>query len=116
MRDRVAETAGMLAIRVLHRRPRELSGDQRQRVAMDIEDAAFARDGASTGFEVDVALAEPLGAEVIGHLELDSPTEPLALVARLSPRSRADTGERLRVVVDPDRLHFFDPRDGTAIR
>jgi len=82
----------------------------------DIEDAAFARDGASAGFEVDVALAEPLGAEVIGHLELDSPTDPLALVARLSPRTRADTGDRLTVVVDADRLHFFDPRDGTAIR
>jgi multiple sugar transport system ATP-binding protein len=35
--------------------------------------------------------------------------------ARLNPRSRARTGGSLRVTVDPERLHFFDPETEEAI-
>jgi multiple sugar transport system ATP-binding protein len=33
----------------------------------------------------------------------------------LSPRSRARTGEPLRVAVDVERLHFFDPETEEAV-
>jgi multiple sugar transport system ATP-binding protein len=82
----------------------------------DIEDAAFAPPGAAAPFEVGVSLAEPLGSEVIAHLDVDSPGEPLGVVARLNPRSRADTGDRLLVAVDGERLHFFDAETHAAIR
>ena len=37
------------------------------------------------------------------------------LTARLSPRSAARTGQPLRVAIDVDRLHFFDPETDEAI-
>ena len=37
------------------------------------------------------------------------------LTARLSPRSGARTGQPLRVVIDLERLHFFDPETDEAI-
>ena len=37
------------------------------------------------------------------------------LTARLNTRTRAQTGEPLRVAVDVERLHFFDPATEEAI-
>jgi multiple sugar transport system ATP-binding protein len=81
----------------------------------DLEDAALAAAEPGSVFEADVLLAEPLGAEVIAHLEVEAAGEPVGLVARLNPRSRADTGDRLAVVADVERLHFFDPETLAAI-
>jgi hypothetical protein len=36
--------------------------------------------------------------------------------ARLDPRTKAARGERLRLVVDPVSLYFFDPETETALR
>jgi multiple sugar transport system ATP-binding protein len=41
--------------------------------------------------------------------------EEVVLTARLNTRSRAQSGEPLRVAVDVDRLHFFDPKTEEAI-
>jgi multiple sugar transport system ATP-binding protein len=97
----------------------------------DFEDAALV--GASNGscVDVDVALAEPMGAEVIAHfpLPVSSPgarssllelVDPQAgagstLTACLSPRSSARAGRRLRLAVDVDRLHFFDEETERAL-
>ena len=37
------------------------------------------------------------------------------VTARLSPRSDARSGARLRVVLDAERLHFFDPETEDSI-
>jgi hypothetical protein len=37
------------------------------------------------------------------------------LTARLSPRTAARSGEPLRVAVDVERLHFFDPETEAAV-
>jgi len=88
--------------------------------------------------EAPVTLAEPVGAEVIAHFELDTPpvltkdTIELALdvddntidekpdhvtcTARLDPKTKAARGSRLRLVVDPSSLYFFDPETETALR
>ena len=89
--------------------------------------------------EAPVTLAEPVGAEVIAHFQLDTPpvltkdTIELALdvddldaeqiqdecascTARLDPRTKASRGAPLRLVVDPDSLYFFDPETETALR
>jgi multiple sugar transport system ATP-binding protein len=42
-------------------------------------------------------------------------TGQVVLTARLNTRSRAQSGEPLRVAVDVDRLHFFDPETEDAI-
>jgi ABC-type sugar transport system ATPase subunit len=39
----------------------------------------------------------------------------VVLTARLNTRTRAQTGEPLRVAVDVERLHFFDPATEEAI-
>ncbi len=100
----------------------------------DIEDAALlgAQNGRAT-LDVRVALAESTGAEVIAYFPVDAETvagadgqrhELIAqrvspgettLTARLSPRTRAQTGEPLRVAIDASRLHFFDVNGGHSI-
>jgi multiple sugar transport system ATP-binding protein len=111
----------------------------------DMEDAAFAPSANGSILDVDVSLAEPMGAELIAHFPLDAcsvgpeagasvrggdadtdDAAALALMAadvggdmivtaRLSPRSRAETGAPLRVSLDAERLHFFDPETEASI-
>jgi multiple sugar transport system ATP-binding protein len=100
----------------------------------DIEDAAFtgSQNGRPT-LDVRIALAESTGAEVIAYFPVKaesvggpdgdrreliarrvSPGET-TLTARLNPRTRAMTGEDLRVAIDASRLHFFDPKSERSI-
>ena len=111
----------------------------------DIEDATFVPSANGSTLDVDVSLAEPMGAELIAHFPLDAcsvgPAAGAALsggdpdaddaaalalmaagagtdtivTARLSPRSTAQTGEPLRVALDAERLHFFDPETEDSI-
>lgn len=37
-------------------------------------------------------------------------------VASFAPRSRVRPGDDIEVVVDTERMHFFDPTTGAAIR
>jgi multiple sugar transport system ATP-binding protein len=101
----------------------------------DIEDASLVPSANGSSLPVRVTLAEALGAEVIAHFPLGGEVEPTApevpsetpspeaapdsgavLTARLSPRSSARTGQPLRVVIDLERLHFFDPETDQAIQ
>jgi multiple sugar transport system ATP-binding protein len=67
---------------------------------------------ADATIEIDVALAEPLGAETIVHFDAEGAE---GLKARLDGRSRVSAGERIRLAVDLERLHFFDPETEAAI-
>jgi multiple sugar transport system ATP-binding protein len=60
-----------------------------------------------------VALAEPVGAQVIVHLELAESGS--AFCACLDSRTTFDRGELLTLAVDPARLHFFDPETEAAL-
>ena len=88
------------------------------------EDAALVAGANGSCVEVDCALAEPMGAELIAHVSLDGVDggeeltplgTPATLTARLSPQSTARAGGRLRLAVDVDRLHFFDAETEQAI-
>ncbi|MEE1564266.1 MAG: ABC transporter ATP-binding protein, partial [Acidimicrobiales bacterium] len=70
-----------------------------------------------------------LGPDLLIHFPLDAPVidsgDPDALedlddttlmVARVDSRSRVRSGDRLELVVDTGRLHFFDPDTLLAIR
>ena len=104
----------------------------------DLEDAALLPSANGASLEVRVTLAEALGAEVIAHFPLAARSAagtatliaargsetPLletvaagdaVLTARLGPRTNARSGEPLRVSVDVERLHFFDPQTEEAI-
>jgi multiple sugar transport system ATP-binding protein len=81
----------------------------------------------ATTIEVDVALAEPLGAETILHFDagaenarpeavLESEVEDETyLTARLDGQTAIDAGERVPLAVDVERLHFFDRETGAAV-
>ena len=111
----------------------------------DIEDAAFVASANGSSLDVELALAEPMGAELICHFPIGAKpitgataravsaveggpehSDALTLLpanaagqamitARVSPRSTAQTGKPLRVVVDAERMHFFDPETEASI-
>jgi multiple sugar transport system ATP-binding protein len=65
-----------------------------------------------------VALAEPVGSQVIVHLELDTleiGDTGSDFCACLDSRSACDRGEELTLAVDPATLHFFDPETEIAL-
>jgi multiple sugar transport system ATP-binding protein len=97
----------------------------------DLEDAAITDHPATGRLKADVELVEALGSELMVHASLDAPRaesgDPDAveeadtggrtmIVGRFSPRSRVARGETIDVAVDLDKLYFFDPDSGLAIR
>jgi multiple sugar transport system ATP-binding protein len=100
-------------------------------------DAALSERGQCPTFTAPVALAEPVGAEVITHFELDVPPvvtpetielardagtddvvtdECATLTARLDPRTNAAVGNTVTLAVDPEHVYLFDPDTELAIR
>jgi len=78
--------------------------------------------------ELEVALVEALGSDVLVHFATDAPSVTVAdafdgeevpetrLTARLPPDVVARVGGRLRLGVDLARVHVFDPETGVALR
>ncbi len=102
----------------------------------DLEDAEFApRADPDALLDVEVALAEPMGAELVTYFEVDAPpvitkdTRDLStdldelesskgkslFTARIDSQSSAHDGKPLKVVVNVTRLYFFDPETEAAI-
>jgi multiple sugar transport system ATP-binding protein len=68
----------------------------------DVHHAPSASSGA--GADVQVDLAEPMGAETFLHLT----TGATSFIARVGSNDRHRTGESLRVAFNLDRAHLFD--------
>jgi multiple sugar transport system ATP-binding protein len=109
----------------------------------DMEDASLVADApAGHRLRAEVDLREALGSDVIVHfavgarpavtedvkeLAVDVGVEALQkvqepaesgrtnVVARLNPRTRAQKGDTIELVVDTTRLHFFDADTGAGI-
>jgi multiple sugar transport system ATP-binding protein len=90
----------------------------------DFEDAAFAPEAPpERTLDTVCSLREALGSEVLLHF----PVAPTAgagaavgdasstFVARVDPQTTVREGDRLRLVVNTRRLHFFEPEGGLAI-
>ncbi|HXJ67082.1 MAG TPA: sn-glycerol-3-phosphate ABC transporter ATP-binding protein UgpC [Actinomycetota bacterium] len=60
-------------------------------------------------------LAEDVGQEALDRIDEVASEGSSTVIARLNPRTRAQIGEQLELVVDTHRLHFFDPEDGSRI-
>jgi multiple sugar transport system ATP-binding protein len=106
----------------------------------DMEDANVVRGGASENSTVSakVGLTEALGSEIVVHFDLPVAkvvtedtkllekesgaddtglhTEGTRFVASFAPRSRVRPGDTISVVVDTERLHFFDPESGLSLK
>jgi ABC-type sugar transport system ATPase subunit len=66
-----------------------------------------------------VTLAEPVGAQVIVHLDLATVRagdQGGDFCACLDARRPCSRGETLTLAVDPTTLHFFDPSTEIALR
>jgi multiple sugar transport system ATP-binding protein len=109
----------------------------------DIEDAELVPEAPiDHRVRSGVVLREALGADVLVHFMIKAPavitedTKELAhdvgqeavearekgavageseFLARLNPRTKAQEGEPIELVVDVNRLHFFDPETGSGI-
>jgi multiple sugar transport system ATP-binding protein len=109
----------------------------------DMEDASLVPDAPhDRRIRSDVVLREALGADVLVHFKVKAPivmTEDVKelagdvgqealeaaeqsarqgesmFLARLSPRTGAREGQPVELVVDAQRLHFFDPESGEGI-
>jgi multiple sugar transport system ATP-binding protein len=81
--------------------------------------------------DLPVVLVEALGSDKLVHVQTDAPavlagdvahelgeleTGDARIVARLPPDTPARAGERMRLRVDVDRLHLFDPQSEWALR
>jgi len=110
----------------------------------DMEDATLVADAPSDRrITSTVDLREALGSDVVAHFRIKAPqaqTEDVkelaadvgqealdavgreaqagesTVVARLNPRTQIDQGQAVELVVDTERLHFFDPETGSAIQ
>jgi multiple sugar transport system ATP-binding protein len=60
-------------------------------------------------------LAHDVGAEVMEAVERGAEQGTWIFLARLNPRTEAQTGQPIELVVDTHRLHFFDPATGAGI-
>ena len=106
----------------------------------DMEDARLVRDApADSRLRAAVTLTEALGPQIMVHFDIDAPrvvtedtklldkdahtdevpqhlVEGTKFVASFAPRSRVRAGDEIEVVVDTERMHFFDPQTGVAVR
>jgi multiple sugar transport system ATP-binding protein len=60
-------------------------------------------------------LAVDLGQEVLDRVRKQAEGGSSNVVARLNPRTRATKGNRIDLLVDTRRLHFFDADNGAGI-
>ena len=72
---------------------------------------ASSDDPAELGFDAVVEVVEKLGSEIL----LDVKVGSAMMVAAVEPTVRAQVRDRLRLAVNPERLHFFDSRSEAAI-
>jgi multiple sugar transport system ATP-binding protein len=68
-------------------------------------------DPADLTFEASVEVAEQLGSEIL----LDLKAGGSAMVASVEPTVKARHGDRVRLAMNPDRMHFFDAKSEAAI-
>ena len=63
-----------------------------------------------------MARAESLGSELLVYFSMNGVTASRLLTARLDRRATVREGAPIRIGVDLERLYFFDPDSGAAIR
>ena len=78
----------------------------------NIHDEEMFLSAAKTGIiEANVDVSEMLGAETYLYITC----EGIPMTARVSPRCTARPGDTVRLAVDPNKVHLFDPNDEHAL-
>jgi multiple sugar transport system ATP-binding protein len=99
--------------------PRDLAprllpyADREVTVGIRPEDLRVANGSDPAGLCIDavVEVVEKLGSEIL----LDVQVGGQSMVAAVEPSVRAQHGDKIRLALRPDRLHFFDTTSGAAI-
>ena len=99
--------------------PAEIAGRLGRHVRSDVtmgirpEDlhVASADDPAELGFDAVIEVIEKLGSEIL----LDVAAGPHTMVASVDPAIRVSVHDRVRLALNPERLHFFDARSEAVI-
>jgi len=94
---------------------RALAGWRDKRVTMGVrpEHLSLGNGALECSFDASVEVLEQLGSEILMEARAGDAT---LTVARIDPQARLLAGDRLRLSVQPERLHFFDPATEKAIR
>jgi multiple sugar transport system ATP-binding protein len=79
----------------------------------EVFEVSYNGSGAGRELAFDVLLTEALGSDQLAHLALNSDASDLTV--RLPASAPLRAGERVRLLVDPSHLHFFDPDSELAI-
>jgi multiple sugar transport system ATP-binding protein len=109
-----AETPG-LRIRIPPAKVETLSPHAGGKVVLGVRPEALrvanGADRADYAFDSTVEVVEPLGNEIL----LDVRAGAHVMVARVDPATRVKVHERVRLALDPERLHFFDAGSEAAL-
>jgi multiple sugar transport system ATP-binding protein len=105
----------------------------------DFEDAQLTGDLPNhLVFEAPIELVESMGSEIYAYFPVEAPAAQSAelaelaadsgmadvpsagggeaqVVARLAPESQVEAGSRARLALDAEKIHLFDPSDGTNL-
>jgi multiple sugar transport system ATP-binding protein len=74
------------------------------------------RDGKHATIHATVTRTESLGSELLVYFSLNGVATSRPLTVRLDRRAAVQQGTPARIGVDLERLYFFDPESGAAIR
>jgi multiple sugar transport system ATP-binding protein len=94
---------------------RPLAGWRGRNVFMGVrpEHLSLGNDISQCCFDAGVEVVEQLGSEIILETRVG---DARVTVARVDPQVSFRVGETVRLSVQPERLHFFDPITEVAIR
>jgi multiple sugar transport system ATP-binding protein len=78
------------------------------------EDLRVAQDGEAPDMSLEgvVEVVEQLGSEALLDVSIGSGSQ---IIAAVEPTVRAKAHDKLRLALNPERMHFFDPRTETAM-
>jgi multiple sugar transport system ATP-binding protein len=84
-----------------------MDGDAPERLVLGLRPEAFAlADGTASphAFTVDVHFVEPLGSDTLTFFTLGGSE----VIARLPPLPSIKASARIRLSIDPEKMHLFD--------
>jgi multiple sugar transport system ATP-binding protein len=87
--------------------------DKRVTMGVRPEHLSLGNGGLECSFDASVEVLEQLGSEILMEARAGDAT---LTVARIDPQARLLAGDKLRLSVQPEQLHFFDPASEKAIR
>jgi len=94
-----------------------LKGEMELREALGSEVQAHVRIAARPAITEEIRhAAGDVDEDAVAAKERDAAAGTTLVVARFDPRSRAREGDTVELAVDVERLHYFDPGTGRAIR